>query len=79
MGVLIEQLVKGVLITPTSMKPGHIKTLKERGISVTLIDAPGKSSSECSVTVNDVRGAEIAIEHLAGFGHSHVVWVCGPD
>ena len=79
MGVLIEQLVKGVLITPTSMKPGHIKTLKERGISVTLIDAPGKSASECSVTVNDLRGAEIAIEHLAGFGHSHIAWVCGPD
>ena len=79
MGVLIEQLVKGVLITPTSMKPGHIKTLKERGIFVTLIDASSKSASECSVTVNDVRGAEIAIEHLVNLGHTHVAWVCGPD
>lgn len=79
MGVLIEQLVKGVLITPTSMKPGHIKTLKERGISVTLLDAPGKSSSECSVSVNDIRGGEIAIEHLVSLGHTHVAWVNGPE
>jgi LacI family transcriptional regulator len=79
MGVLIEQMVKGVLITPTSLKPGHIKTLKERGISVTLIDAPGKSASECSVSVNDVRGGEIAIEHLVSLGHKHVAWVCGPE
>jgi LacI family transcriptional regulator len=78
-GVLIEQLVKGVLITPTSMKPGHLKTLKERGISVTLIDAHGKSSSECSVSVNDIRGGEIAIEHLVELGHSHIAWVNGPE
>ena len=79
MGVLVEQLVKGVLITPTSMKPAHIKTLRERGISVGLLSAPGKSSSECSVTVNDVFGAEIAIEHLVEFGHKHIAWICGPD
>jgi len=40
MSVLIEQMVKGVLITPTSLKPGHIKMLKERGISVTLSMQP---------------------------------------
>ena len=79
MGVLVEQLVKGVLITPTSMKPAHIKTLRERGISVGLLSAPRKSSSECSVTVNDVFGAEIAIEHLVELGHQHIAWVCGPE
>ena len=50
MSVLIEQMVKGVLITPTSLKPAHIKMLKERGISVTLIDAAGKAAVECSVS-----------------------------
>jgi LacI family transcriptional regulator len=79
MSVLIEQMVKGVLITPTSLKPGHIKMLKERGISVTLIDAAGKTSTECSVSVNDVRGGEIAIEYLASLHHSHIAWVSGPD
>lgn len=79
MGVLIEQLVKGVLITPTSLKPGHIKTLKDRGMSVTLIDATSKSTSECSVSVNDVRGGEIAIEHLVELGHKNIAWVCGPE
>ena len=79
MGVLIEQLVKGVLITPTSLKPGHIKTLKDRGMSVTLIDATSKSTSECSVSVNDVRGGEIAIEHLVELGHKSIAWVCGPE
>ena len=79
MSVLIEQMVRGVLITPTSIKPAHIKLLKERGMSVTLIDAPGKSSTECSVSVNDIRGGEIAIEHLSNYGHTNIVWVSGPD
>jgi LacI family transcriptional regulator len=52
--------------------------LKERGISVTLIDAAGKTSTECSVSVNDVRGGEIAIEHLASLNHTNIAWVCGP-
>jgi len=79
MSVLIEQMVKGVLITPNSIKPDHIKMLKERGMSVTLIDAPGKSSAECSVSVNDMRGGEIAIEHLADMHHADIAWVCGPE
>lgn len=79
MSVLIEQMVKGVLITPTSLKPSHIQMLKERGIKVTLIDAAGKTSSECSVSVNDVRGGEIAIEHLVYLNHVNIAWVCGPD
>ena len=53
--------------------------LKERGISVTLIDAAGKTSNECSVSVNDVRGGEIAIEHLAELHHTKIAWVCGPE
>jgi LacI family transcriptional regulator len=48
-------------------------------MSVTLIDAPGKSSTECSVSVNDVRGGEIAIEHLVDYGHNNIAWVCGPN
>ena len=79
MSVLIEQMVKGVLITPTSLKPAHIKMLKERGISVTLIDAAGKAAVECSVSVNDLRGGEIAIEHLVDLHHENIVWVCGPE
>jgi LacI family transcriptional regulator len=79
MSVLIEQMVRGVLITPTSIKPAHVKLLKERGISVTLIDSLGKSSTECSVSVNDVRGGEIAIEHLVDYGHKNIAWVSGPQ
>ena len=79
MSVLIEQMVRGVLITPTSIKPAHIKLLKERGMSVTLIDAPGKNSTECSVSVNDIRGGEIAIELLVQFGHTNIAWVSGSD
>jgi len=43
-----------------------------------MIDAAGKTSTECSVSVNDVRGGEIAIEHLASLNHTSIAWVCGP-
>ena len=77
--VLIQQQVRGVLITPADMKSDRIDSMRERGIAVALLDREIKGRKQCSVSVDDVHGGQIAIEYLAGLGHTHIAWVCGPD
>jgi LacI family transcriptional regulator len=77
--VLIQQQVRGVLITPADMKSDRIDAMRDRGIAVALLDREIKGRKQCSVSVDDVHGGQIAIEYLAGLGHTHIAWVCGPD
>jgi len=77
--VLIQQQVRGVLITPADMKSDRIDSMRERGIAVALLDREIKGRKQCSVSVDDVHGGQIAIEYLAGLGHTHIAWVCGPE
>lgn len=77
--VLIHQQVRGILITPADKKPAHLEVLRDRGIAVVLLDRETKSRTQCSVSVDDIRGGEIAIEYLASLGHKRIAWVCGPE
>ncbi len=77
--VLIEQQVRGVLITPSDLKSDRLEAMRDRGISVTLLDRELKGRNQCSVSVDDVHGGQLAIEYLAGLGHTKIAWVCGPE
>ena len=77
--VLFEQQVRGVLITPSDLKSDRLEAMRDRGISVTLLDRELKGRNQCSVSVDDVHGGQLAIEYLAGLGHTKIAWVCGPE
>ena len=77
--VLIEQQVRGVLITPTDVKSDRLDAMRNRGIAVALVDREIKGRKQCSVSVDDVHGGQLGIEYLTGLGHTHIAWVCGPD
>lgn len=77
--ILIEQQVRGVLITPTDVKSDRLDAMRERGIAVTLVDREIKGRKQCSVSVDDIHGGQLGIEYLTGLGHSEIAWVCGPD
>lgn len=77
--VLIQQQVRGVLITPADMKTDRFDVMCERGIAVTLLDRELKGRKQCSVSVDDVHGGQIAIEYLTGLGHTYIAWVSGPE
>lgn len=77
--VLIQQQVRGVLITPSDVKSDRLDLMRERGISVTLLDREIKGKNQCSVSVDDVHGGQIAIEYLTSLGHQEIAWVCGPN
>ena len=75
--LLAEQRVHSVLITPadTSLEP--ILKLRERGVSVVLLDHPAELADACSVSVDDRVGGELAINHLLAEGHERIVMVNG--
>lgn len=73
-----EQRLSGVLLAPTVEGPTTAAKLRERGMSVVLLDYPG-GIDECSVTVDDVSGGAIAARHLLGLGRTRLAFVGGPS
>ena len=76
--VLAEQRVRGVLITPSDQDLGRLDMLRDRGISVVLVDHPAHRPDQCSVAVNDVAGGTLAVSHLLARGAERVAYVTGP-
>ncbi len=76
--LLEEQRVRGVLITPVDDASERLQRLRQRGILVVLLDRLARSDDLCSVSVNDVRGGELAIRHLLETGHRRIAFVGGP-
>ncbi|MDH2903407.1 MAG: LacI family DNA-binding transcriptional regulator [Actinomycetota bacterium] len=73
-----EHRVEGVLITPAAADLVGLAGLKTRGVPTVLLDRKAPADEFCSVTVDDVRGGELAARHLFETGHTELVFVNGP-
>ncbi len=73
-----EHRVEGVLITPVGSDLVSLAGLRTRGVPTVLLDRKATSDEFCSVTVDDVRGGELAARHLFDTGHATIVFVNGP-
>ena len=76
--VLEEQRTQGVLITPVQNDASYLQRFRQRGIAVVLLDRPSRIKDLCSVSVDDVRGGELAAAHLLIQGHERIAFVHGP-
>jgi LacI family transcriptional regulator len=76
LSTLKEQRAFGILITPVS-KTTVIGEIRRRGIPVVLVDRAARGN-ECSVSVNDRVGGELAVRHLTELGHRRIGFVGGP-
>jgi LacI family transcriptional regulator len=78
--LLEEQRVQGVLITPVADTDTdkRLTLLQQRGTPVVLVDSRSPSRGQCSVSVDDVLGGDLAVSHLLTAGHSRVAYVAGP-
>ena len=73
-----EHRVEGVLITPAGPEQESLSGLKTRGVPTILLDRKATADQFCSVTVDDVRGGELAARHLFESGGSSYAFVNGP-
>jgi LacI family transcriptional regulator len=77
LSMLKEQRAFGILITPVGNKMAAIDEIRRRGIPVVLVDRAARGS-QCSVSVNDHVGGELAVSHLVEQGHTRIGFVGGP-
>ncbi|MGO1858756.1 substrate-binding domain-containing protein, partial [Ancrocorticia populi] len=73
------QRVRGVLLTPTDSSLTTAHEIVRQGIPVVLFDSPATPPNMSSVSVNDQKGAELAIEHLLSLGHHRILFLNGPS
>jgi LacI family transcriptional regulator, galactose operon repressor len=77
LGVLEEQRAYGILVSPVTGRNTRLEAIRRRGIPVVLVDR-GSSRRQCSVSVDDVVGGELAVNHLLDQGHQRIAFVGGP-
>ena len=75
--LLLQQRVRGVLVTPVDQDTSPLDVLARRGIPVVLVDRGGGPDC-CSVGVDDVEGGVLAVTHLREQGHERIAFVGGP-
>jgi LacI family transcriptional regulator len=76
--LLLEQRVRGVLVTPVDPDAERLAALPRLGLPVVLVDRKG-GDDWCSVSVDDEVGGHLAVTHLVESGHRQIAFVGGPD
>ena len=75
--MLAAQRVRGVLLTPARTGSGGDRQRIEAGhLPVVFLDYRTETD-DCSVSVDDVAGARLAVQHLLDLGHERVAFVGG--
>ncbi len=73
-----QQRVYGVLISPYADITGRLLSLRARGIPAVLVDRVSSDLSFSSVSVDDLAGGALALQHLADTGRRRIAFVGGP-
>jgi LacI family transcriptional regulator len=76
--VLEEQRTAGILITPVLNDINNLQRLRQQETAVVLLDRTSQERDICSVAVDDIRGGELAAQHLLELGHRRIALVRGP-
>jgi LacI family transcriptional regulator len=73
-----QQRVHGVLISPYSDITDRLLRLRQLGIPAVLVDRTSTDSSFSSVSVDDIAGGRLAVDHLIAQGRRRIAFVGGP-
>jgi LacI family transcriptional regulator len=73
-----QQRVHGVLISPYADITQRLLRLRKRGIPAVLVDRTSTDLSVSSVSVDDIAGGRLAVEHLISQGRRRVAYIGGP-
>jgi LacI family transcriptional regulator len=67
--------VDGLIIVPTIGGHGFLKQPMKGGTQVVCVDRPAKGLAVDTVTVDNRAGAESAVTHLLGHGHTRIAYL----
>ncbi|MGI3780168.1 MAG: LacI family DNA-binding transcriptional regulator [Janthinobacterium lividum] len=74
-----EHRVRGVLFVPIRDVGDRVVRLRRRGIPAVVVDRAEADADYCSVSVDDVEGGRLAMDHLVQLGHQRIAFVGGPS
>jgi LacI family transcriptional regulator len=77
--MLEEQGVRGMLVTPGRRDFESLLAIQRRGVPVVLLDCPSPTEEMSSVSIDDLRGGELAAAHLVSQGHRRILFLNGPS
>ena len=77
---LAAMRVAGAIVVPAfaGRDESHLNQLRDSGGTIVLLGADPGEYDTCCVSVDDVRGGQLALEHLVSLGHRSFVFVGGP-
>lgn len=78
MDLFDEQRVQGLLISPLGDVGPRLEKLRQRGTPTVLVDRIAVDAEFSSVSVDDVAGGKLAVEHLIEQGCRRIAFVGGP-
>ncbi|OIH94455.1 LacI family DNA-binding transcriptional regulator [Curtobacterium sp. MCBA15_001] len=73
-----ERRVAGLLVSPAGDDLARLARLRDQGTAVVLVDRRADDEHFASVSVDDVAGGRIAVEHLLAIGRRRIAYVGGP-
>jgi LacI family transcriptional regulator len=73
-----EQRMHGVLISPFGDITARLRRLRDRGIPAVLVDRTTQDETFSSVSVDDIAGGQLAVDHLLEIGRRRIAFVGGP-
>ena len=77
--VLRQRGVDGLIVATARHTDRALDSLEASGVPVVQINRRSQNRAIPSVTVDDRRGVEMAVEHLVELGHSRIAHVGGPQ
>lgn len=78
LGLFEEQRVFGLLVSPVTSDIEDLRKTRDRGTPIVLVDRQSVDKSFCSVSVDDVAGGRLAVEHLISVGKKRIMFAGGP-
>jgi LacI family transcriptional regulator len=73
-----EQRISGILVSPIEDVSEAVQEMRAVGTHTVLVDRRADPALCCSVSVDDIAGGRMAVEHLLLQGYRSIVFVAGP-
>jgi len=72
-----EQRLSGLLVSPVRELRDQARVLRQMGTQMVFVDSKADPSMACSVSVDDIAGGRLAIEHLLKIDRNRIGFVGG--
>ncbi len=69
---------KGIIVTPVGAENQVFEKFIDQNVRVGYLVQGDEQPTQCSVSIDQVRGGYIGIEYLYNLGHRKILWVSGP-